>query len=441
MGDVTQRVFPAGDATRSERVTAPWRKREISKVGFGFLIAFFVVYCSRPEEWILPLRYLPVAKITAGGAVLALLSSRHVRFKLARLPREFHYLLALVGVLVLSAFLSPVWKGGALLHTIEFAKIVVIFLLVYLLVTDIRRLRQLILVQAASMVVVTAISVAKGYHTPRLEGVIGGIYANPNDLAFAIVLSIPFCLALLITTKSILGKLAWLAGILIMLPALFLTASRAGFIDLAISGTVLLWHYGIKGRRIYLIVVTALVGTLLLVTAGHKLVTRFEAIGEETRGNEAYGSFEARKYLMILALQGMEHYPILGVGANNFLSYSGTWHPVHMTYLEIGVEGGIPSLVLYLAIFWCGFRNLRRLLKQKDLPEEYKLYAAAIQSSLVGFVVGAVFSPEAYHFYPFFSVAYTSAMVVMVARRQSENVPEPVLDWRQRRKAMNLWWS
>jgi hypothetical protein len=439
MADLTQRALPT--AASRLRSAAVGLKSEASSLGFGFLVAFFVVYCGRPEDWIPGLKYIPVAKVTAGGATWALLTSRHVRIRLKDLPREFHYLLALTGVLAVSALCSPVWKGGAMVRTFDFSKILVVFLLVYLLVSDIRRLRQLMFVQAASMISVTLVSVVKGYHTPRLDGVIGGIFSNPNDLAFAIVLCIPYCLALLITTKSILGKLSWMTGILIMLPALFLTASRAGFIDLVISGTVVLWHFGVKGRRMYLIVVTGFLGVLLLSTVGHHLMHRFEAINEATKGDDAYGSFEAREMLMRLAVQGIEHYPILGIGANDFPAYSGTWQPVHMTYLQICVEGGIPSLILYLLIFWCAFRNLRGLLKQKDLPEDYRIYAGAIHSSLVGFVVGALFSPEAYHFFPFFSVTFTSAMVAMVARRNAGEVAAPVLDWRQRRKAMNLWWT
>jgi len=440
MADLTQRVFPVAQEAQGATVSTGRQRRESSNVGFGFLIAFFIVYCARPEDWITPLAYLPLAKITACGAMLALLTSGK-RIRLSKLPREFHYLVALVGVLVVSSVFSPVWKGGALVWTIDFAKIIIIFLLVYLLVTDLRRLRQLMFVQAASLIVITAISVVKGRHAPRLQGVIGGIFSNPNDLAFAIVLAIPFCMALLITTKSMLGKLAWLLGILIMLPALFLTQSRGGFIALLFAGTVVLWHFGVKGRRLYLIVGTAFVGVLLLATVGQKLMKRFEAISDEAANFEAgYGSYEARKNLMILAVEGIERYPILGIGPNDFMAYSKTWQPVHMVYLQIGVEGGLIALFLYLAIFWRTFRNLRRLLKRKDLPQEYKIYASAVHGSLVGFVVGALFAPVAYHYFPFFNVVYTSALIAMTESRQGMSVPASVPDWRQRRKAMNLGW-
>lgn len=401
--------------------------------GFFFLAAFFVVYCTRPEEWIPGLRYIPVAKVTAGGALLALLAGGgSLHKKLKDLPREAKYLCAMIAVLFLSAFLSPVWKGGAVSHTIDFAKVLVVFVLLFVLVTSIEKLRRIIFVQSASVVLLTAISIVKGHNRPRLDGVIGGIYSNPNDLAFAIVLCIPFCLAFLVTSTSILRKLVWASGIVVMLVALFLTASRAGFVDLLISGTVCLWHFGIRGKRYYLVLITGFLVTLLMVTAGKKLVQRFEAIPMQTEGDSAYGSYQARIEVMILALKGIEHYPILGVGANNFISYSGMWHEVHMTYLQIAVEGGIPSLVLYLLFFACGFRNLRPLRKRKDLPLDYTVFTGAMHASLIGFVVGAVFGPEAYNFFPYFAVAYTSVMVVLVKKLDDEAAPEAASSPRQR---------
>jgi O-antigen ligase len=85
-----------------------------------------------------------------------------------------------------------------------------------------------------------------------------------------------------------------------------------------------------------------------------------------------------------------------------------------MTYLQIAVEGGIPSLILYLLFFWRGFRNLRYLLKRKDLSSDLKLFTGALHASLVGFAFGALFSPEAYQFFPYFAVAYTSALLACV---------------------------
>jgi O-antigen ligase len=413
------------------------RKPATSSGAFFWLCAFYFIYCARPEDWIHVLGYIPLAKITGVFALLGLLSSLgRTQRKFRDLPRESSYLLAMIGVLFVSALLSPIWKGGALRNTLDFAKVWIAWILTFLLVTDFARLRRIIYIQAASVALISLVSIILGHNRPRLEGVIGGIYSNPNDLAFAVVLTLPFSLAFLLTAKGALVRLCWAGAILIMALTLFMTASRAGFITLVISGAVCLWHFGVKGRRFYLIVVSGLTVVLLLVVAGGPLRTRMAAItgdADTQMGAVAYGSFESRKYLINRALEGIEHYPILGLGVRNFQVYSGIWHDVHMTYLQIAVEGGIPSLVLYLLFFARGFSNLRKLLRRRDLDVHTTLFVGGLHSSMIGFVIGALFAPEAYQFFPYFCVAYTSALVAMI--KQREPVSEPFLavrDWRSR---------
>ena len=397
---------------------------------FFWLSAFYFVYCARPEDWIPVLGILPLAKITAICALVALVSSSgKVKRKFRDRPKEANYLLALIGLFFLSGVLSPVWRGGALSHTLDFSKVAVAWMLTFMVVTDFKKLRRVIYIQAASVAVIAIVSIVKGHNTPRLFGVLGGIYSNPNDLAFAIVLSLPFCLAFLLSANTMLKKLVWGAGMLAMAAALFLTASRAGFVDLVVAGTVCLWHMGIKGRRYGLIVGALVSGTLMMLLAGGLLKERFEAISGNDLATkddtQAYSSYEARTYLMGQALETVEHYPILGVGAENFITLSGDWHEVHMTYLQVMVEGGIPAFILYLLFFGRGFSNLRRLRRRVDLNVETTLFAGALHSSLVGFVVGALFAPEAYQFFPYFAVAFTAVLLAIVEERAPADAAMP----------------
>jgi O-antigen ligase len=396
-----------------------------TKNAFFWLLGFFVVYCARPEEYIPGLKYFPLAKITAILALWALFTALgKTKRTFKDVPREGKLLLALIAFLFVGAVLSPVWKGGALRHTIDFAKVYVAWILTFLLITSFDRLRRIIYIQTVSVAVICAISIIKGHDQPRLEGVIGGIYSNPNDLAFAVVLTLPFALAFLVTSKSALKKGLWVLGMLIMLAALFLTASRAGFINLVISGAVTLWHFGVRGKRPALIAGVLLSGVLLMALAGGKLADRFEALsGNSATGDDsAYGSYQDRMYLMKRALEGIEYYPVFGVGAGNFVSFSDDWHEVHMTYLQICVEGGIPALILYLMFFGCGFKNLRTMRKAKNLDEHTVLFVGALHSSLIGFIVGALFAPESYQFFPFFAVAFTSTLLQTLRERELEPI-------------------
>jgi O-antigen ligase len=413
-----------------ETVTAPEipgtrrsvRLSDPTRAAFFWLSAFYVVYCARPEDWIPGLKFIPLAKITAIFAMWGLFTSLgRTKRTLKNVPTEGKLLLVMIGLLFVSGFLSPVWRGGAISRTIDFSKVYVAWILTFLLITTFDRLRRIIYIQAASVAVISAVSIVKGHGTPRLEGVLGGIYSNPNDLAFAIVLSLPFALAFMVTAKNRVKKAMWLFGMLLMMAALFMTASRAGFIDLVISGAVTLYYFSIKGKRRYLLVATGVLTIVIAVLAGGKLYDRFAALsGDSSTDQSAYGSYEDRKYLMLRALEGIKDYPIFGIGVRNFNTYSLIWHEVHMTYLQICVEGGIPVLILYLMFFGRGFKNLKILLKTKNLDEHTVLFVGALHSSLIGFVVGAVFAPEAYQFFPYFAVAFTATLLQTVKERELE---------------------
>jgi O-antigen ligase len=393
------------------------------KGAYFWLAVFYVVYCARPEDWIPGLHSVPLAKISGVFAILGLLLSLgRSKRGLRDIPREALYLLLLIGLFFVSAAFSPVWKGGAFFRTLDFAKVFVAWVLTFLAVTSLARLRRVLFIQTASVAVISMVSMVKGASHPRLDGVLGGIYSNPNDLAFAIVLSLPFGLAFLLRTNSVLRKAVWAVSLSLMISALFLTASRGAFITFLVAGAVSLWHFGIKGRRLYLIAATGVIAIIVGIAVGGQLKDRLLAMsGEELDTNSqssAYGSYEQRRILIARSLEGIEHYPILGIGLHNFSTYSGVWRDVHVTYLQIAVEGGVPALILYLMFFGRGFSNLLQLRRLGNPDLEVKLFAGALHSSLVGFLVGALFAPEAYQYFPYFAVAYT-AVLLAIAREQS----------------------
>jgi O-antigen ligase len=394
-------------------------RAKITGAAFLWLSAFYVVYCARPEDWVSVLGVVPLAKITGIMAFLAFVfgSSKGNR-KLRDLPIESFFLLAMICIFLVSSFFSPVSRGQALDHALDFAKVYMVWVFTFLLLTDLPKFRRILYIQAASVPVVCILSMVKGYSRPRLDAVLGGIYSNPNDLAFAIVLSLPFCLMFLLTTHSKFYKLLWSVGMLAMLTALLKTGSRGGFITLIVVGIIGLWHFSIKGKRYYLIALVVLAVVALMPIAGGVMQQRlFSLYGDKltTRQEKsAQDSFEERQFLIEQAIAGIKEHPVLGVGVGSFEAYSTVWREVHMTYLQVGVEGGIPCLILYLLFFYRGFWNLRQMFKRKNLSPELKLFLGALNSSLVGFAFGAVFSPEAYQFFPYFAVAYTSALLAYV---------------------------
>ena len=188
-------------ATESVSAKRPTSQRNPLLGAYVALLLFMFIYCARPEDWIPGLSHVPLAKVTVILALLALLFSlQHIR---QRLPPEILYLALLIGQLFLAAALSPVWRGGAFQTTLGFAKVLIVVVVMVVAVNTPRRLHLLIFTQVASVAAIAAVTLWKGHLVlGRLEGMLGGNYSDPNDLALAFVISLPMCLALLFLTRQ-----------------------------------------------------------------------------------------------------------------------------------------------------------------------------------------------------------------------------------------------
>ena len=87
--------------------------------------------------------------------------------------------------------------------------------------------------------------------------------------------------------------------------------------------------------------------------------------------------------------------------------------------------------------FWRGFQNLKLLRKTKISTTDIAVRLGS-DSSLVGFVVGALFAPETYQFFPYFAVAFTADFVADNEMKRARQGPGPtppppksrVISWR-----------
>ena len=419
------------------KVSAP-RKRKISgrglRVAYIALLAFMVIYCARPEDWVPGLGAVPLEKISAVLALAGLLSS--IWSIRERLPREVVYLILLTGQLFAAALFSSVsWHVG-LHQALEFAKVLPIVIVIVLCIRTMTRFRSLIFVQALSVSVVAAVTVWKGnFIQGRLYGVIGSDFADANTLALAIIITLPLCLAFLMLSKEWIWKLYWAVAILVMLYAVFLTGSRGGFFALIMCAAVGLWEFGIRRRRYVLLVIVALAGVVFWQASGEMLRGRLEGIlspkdAVAAAGDlaaQAYASTQQREQLLSRSIDLTLKNPLFGVGPGNFIQLSGNWHVTHNAYTEMSSEAGIPALVLYVLILWTGFANLNKTKRLPHVKRDIKLFAAGLHASLAGFIVGSFFLSVAYQFFIYFLVTYTTALVYIArqsaARSQEHQLP------------------
>jgi O-antigen ligase len=329
----------------------------------------------------------------------------------------------MIGQLFLASLLSPVWRGGALLTTLDFAKILLIVIAMITAVNTTRRLRLLIFVQAACVALIAAVTVLKGrVFGGRLEGMLGGNYSNPNDLALAMVISLPLCLGLLFLTRNRLWKAAWALAMLAMAYVVFLTGSRGGFIALMITAVVCLWHFAIRGRRRYILVLVPLAGIIFWLSSGDMVSKRLNGtFNQKDDTASAYGSSQQRQQLFWRSIDITEEHPLFGVGPGNFAQLSGSWHETHNTFTQLSSEGGLPTLILYVLILWHGFTNVRKTKRLASTRTESRLLAGALHASLIGYIVGSVFASVGFQFFPYILVAYTTALFSIAKNGRSHS--------------------
>ena len=292
-----------------------------------------------------------------------------------------------------------------------------------------KRLRGILFVQAASVAAIAIISIVNRHKSGgRLEGM-SAMFGNSNDLALLIDISIPLCLALALTTRSYWKKLAWIVTMLSMIYAVFLTASRGGAIALAVVAVVCLWQLGVKSRRIYLLLLVPFAVIVLWLYGGNALRARFEQTSIDSatnsRSTEASESTQQRKELLFRSLNVTAQHPLFGVGPGNFVIVSGVWHVTHNSYTQVSAEGGIPAFLLYVLFFWRGIANLRDVRKYARTGKGIQLFSMGLEASLVAYLVGSFFLSQAYNFFPYLLVAYTSALLLIVQRDRTASGSAP----------------
>jgi O-antigen ligase len=400
-------------------------------VAYRALVLFTFLYYTRPEDFIPGLHYIPMGKITGFIALAGLLVTLGAKDK-PTVPTAVKVLILLLGQMFLAS-LFGVWIGGGLDTTInKFSKGVIVAVLIGMIITSLKQLRTLFFLQAGSVAAVAFFSILINHGKyDRLYGIQQGVLNNPNDLAISIAINFPLCVAFLLASKSAFKKLIWGFLLVTMLYAVYATYSRSGLIAMVLSGMICFWAYGIKGRRIGIII-----GTLVLGLAGLGVVagsTTYRArVQSLIDGNIAqsgdHGSLEKRAYLLKESLRLAAIHPVFGVGPGCFPMFTEGWQVAHNTYTEFAAEAGIPGVSLFLLALTGSFRNIRNLRKspgyQKD--ETVRLYTDALWASLAAYVAGAAFASTEYNLYPYFVIAYSCALYKIAHHASFGKVEEVV---------------
>lgn len=408
-------------ATAAFELRKARRQRRRSSGAYWALLALSALYFGRPEDVIPGIGVIPMAKIAGGialiGLILSLLSGRHKQ----KFAPETKYVLAMLVWYCISIPFAY-WRSGAF-NTVftRLSKAVIVALLVALVVREMWQLKRLIWVQAAAVAGMTVVSVGMHHtHGGRLVGALGGVFENPNDLAINIALNWPICVAFFFMAKG-LKKVLWAVAVLVMLIAVELTYSRSGFLAISLAAVLVIWEFAVRQKRRQLLLVAVLLGAVLLVAMPGHYIAR---LGSIVSGNEVdsmdRGSIAARKGLLMESIKTAVKHPIFGVGAGNFEVIGGSWRVAHNSYTEIAAEAGFPAFILFMMMMFRTLKNLKQV-RQSPMFEkdsDVRGLCSGLIVSVPAFMVSAFFASTEYSMYPYFLVAYTTALYQITTARE-----------------------
>ncbi len=396
--------------------------------GWGGLLFFSVLLFFRPQDHLPSLGSLHLSELAALLGLGALAVNRLSRgLPIMRMTPEVTGIFALGGVIGLTTPFS-IWPGGAFhMFWDIYVKVALIFALFVNTVSSPRRIERLYWVIIAASAVLGSQSVydyLRGVNLvegDRVRGAVGGIFANPNDLALNMVAFLPLAFTLALRRGRPMHRLVAAGAAALMLAAIVLTKSRSGFVGFgAMASTFVVMAMLARGLKPG-VVFAALVGVLTLAPVlPHSFWERMTSIVEPEK--DETGSREARLRLMETAFQTFLDHPLTGIGAGQFQNYTtpdrrDKWRVTHNVLLQVAAELGIFGLAIFVFLIVRGYkvafwtrrhtRSQRRRWGERPpttsdgLSGEERsflqMHGATMVASLTGWFVCALFASVAFN--------------------------------------------
>jgi len=239
------------------------------------------------------------------------------------------------------------------------------------------------------------------YHWPRPMGP----SSDPNYEALSLVVAVPLAIWLArYEDRDLWKRVGWICSPILAF-AVFVSQSRGGLLALAVMAA-LAWVNSQRKKQLLAAFVAAAI--FLFAIAPSQTLQRIKQIqftGQAETGAEV--STRVRVELIRAGIGMMEAHPIFGIGLDQFKAEEFHYNPVltdiepdahiaHNTYLQLGAEGGIPTLALYLAILAATLVICQRARKAPGVPVDIESLALSFQIGLVGIMVAEFFLTAQY---------------------------------------------
>lgn len=314
------------------------------------------------------------------------------------------------------------WPGGSFgVFTEYWYKSALIYFLAAGLLTTLPQANRLYHTIAYAVFVLSLLTLLKNNRTNEGRLILDNTrYANPNDLAWTLLLGLIFAGFLYLRGTRLQKVIAVLMAPPILL-ALSRTGSRSGELGAGFLFVAMLVQAK-RQTRIRLLVSVPIVFLAILFLVPKGLRERYATFGgtiemnynpltkTETMIRGTIGSAEARKQLLKDSLAITMRYPLLGVGPGNFQveqdklakarGEKSMWHVTHNTYTEISSEMGAVGLFIYLALLFNVFKILNSIIRTRypgPAWQNLRQLARTLRAAFIVLLPVAFFCSMGYH--------------------------------------------
>ncbi|MGV8048734.1 MAG: O-antigen ligase family protein [Anaerolineaceae bacterium] len=311
--------------------------------------------------------------------------------KLFRSAQNKFFILFTLSIIL--STLAVNWITYSFETTIEALKIALIYFFIITIVDTEKRFKILTWTIVFLMAVVGLIVIFqyRGYditgigmawseakQTWQVRGV--GLFDNPNDIAYSVLLVLPFALGLSIFSTGLISRFAGIGLVVVCCYSVYLTKSRGGY--LASIFCIATWLYFlISNKRLKNI---ALILGFVTILAAFSIQA-----GNYRDDRSSMGRIEA--WADGMRMLGTS--PIIGVGKGQFIEH----HPrdSHNSFVRAGAELGFLGLYSFIGLLYVTSRSIAR--KDSGTSSiKWKLYHLSLISYLGAFMVASVFSTRTY---------------------------------------------
>jgi putative inorganic carbon (HCO3(-)) transporter len=360
---------------------------------FTGLLNYLLFLYLRPQEFIPGFIGMPIMLMISGltaGFTLIHMAVKRDTLGLRRMPQN--YLVLWFFAAILLSHMSHLDMAGTSEAANYILPVIILYYLVATLVTSERKLgASLTLIMLMTLFLAgqgiyqyfTGVGIA-GQELFQNRIVSIGIFSDPNDLALAMLLILPFPVLLFADTKSLLLKVIYALFALTLAITVFFTESRGGILSLGLLMLLVVWRrYGPR----FGIAMGVVMAAVIFVMGPSRM--------SEMSTQEA--SAHARVASWTVAFDLLQWYPLFGVGQGRFTSY----HPktAHNSVLLAAGELGFFGLLPWMILFYISVKNLRYVKRYAAEAGRTRLalYSDAIMLGLIGFFSGAMFLSRTYN--------------------------------------------